>query len=84
MIFPRGALPRISTAVAALAAAVALASCGAASSNPTPAASTRVAAESVTTISGQTLQVPSTTGPTALFFFTGECGTCVAGARNLA
>jgi hypothetical protein len=80
----RGVLLRTLTAGVAVAAALALSSCGAASSSNTAPAGTPVAPESLTTISGQTLQVPSTTGPTALFFFTGECGTCVAGARNMA
>lgn len=36
----------------------------------------------LTTTTGTSVQVPTST-PTVLFFFTGECGTCVGGARSM-
>jgi hypothetical protein len=90
---PRGAMfstprrRRLLAAAAVTLAAAALASCSpTTSTNPSGTqgiTAPSVAPANLTTLDGRQVSVPGNT-PTALFFFSVECGQCVGGGKSLA
>lgn len=70
-------------AVAALTIGLGLAGCSAGADTDNSAAITTGSPISVTTLQGDSLQIPATGKPTAAFFFSTGCSTCYTGGKGI-